>query len=121
MINKHNDFKINEWHKLCTPCVSGVICLWHRRLTAAGGLCTATSPDHLSIRDLWLSRGSLSLDATTATLYYLSALIMRLNLLFIRVQRGSEGYLLVEGTFIKVLLQKKKQIKSESGAIIGSL
>lgn len=55
---------------------------------------------------------SFSLDATTATLYYLSALIMRLNLLFIRVQRGSEGYLLVEGTLIKVLLQKKNRLKA---------
>lgn len=64
---------------------------------------------------------SFSLDATTASLYYLSALIMRLNLLFIRVQRSCAGYLLVEGISIKVLLQKKKQIKSESGAIIGSL
>lgn len=37
---------------------------------------------------------------------------MRLNLLFIRVQRGSEGYLLVEGTFIKVLMQKKNRLKA---------
>lgn len=82
----------------------------------------ATSPDHLSIRDLWVSRCSaslsLSLDATTATLYYLSTLIMRLNLLFIRVYGSSKGYLLAEGFFIKVLLQKREQIKSESSAII---
>lgn len=55
---------------------------------------------------------SFSLDGTKATLYYLSALIMRLNLLFIRVQISCEGYLLVEGISIKVLLQKKNRLKA---------